>query len=88
MIKLYTKTQCQHCGSAKQFLQTKNINFQEINVDTNPAAREFLVSQGHRSVPQFYVANRLLVAGGWDQLRTMTTDAIIDLITQDQPPTQ
>lgn len=80
MITVYSKHNCPYCVNAKQFLENKNINYQEVNIESDAAAREFILSQGHRSVPQIYVGNRLLVAGGWQGLSRLTTQEILDLI--------
>lgn len=82
MIRMYTRTQCAHCASAKELLTARNINFQEINIEQDPQARDFLLAQGHRSVPQFYVGKELLVSGGWTGLRGLTTEQLIDRISQ------
>ncbi len=80
MIKVYSKNNCPHCINAKQFLENKNINYQEINIETDTEAREFILSQGHKSVPQIYVGDRLLVSGGWQGLSKLTTEQILDRI--------
>lgn len=80
MITMYSKNDCAHCASAKQFLENRNINFNVVNIDHDPAAREFVVSRGHRSLPQFYVGSQQLISGGWDQLRRLTADDIMDTV--------
>lgn len=80
MITVYSKTNCPHCVNAKQFLENKNINYQEVNIEHDAAAREFILSQGHRSVPQIYVGDRLLVQGGWSGLSALSTPEILDRI--------
>lgn len=80
MITVYSKTHCPHCVSAKQFLESRNINYQDINIETDTEAREFILSQGHKSVPQIYVGDRLLVSGGWQGLNQLTTEQILDRI--------
>ena len=81
MITVYSRTQCAFCDSAKQFLQSRNINYREINIDVDPIAREFVQAQGHRTVPQFYVGQRLLVSGGWTELSKLSAAEILDRIT-------
>ena len=76
MLTVYSKTQCPHCVNAKNFLKAKNIEFEEKNIETDDAAREFILKEGHRSVPQIYCGNRLFVEGGWAGLSTMTKEEI------------
>lgn len=77
MLTVYSKTVCPYCVQAKNYLIAKNINFKEINIETDTTAREFVQAQGHRSVPQIYYQGKLFVEGGWQGLSKMTTDDII-----------
>lgn len=54
-----------YCTQAKRFLTEKGIAYTEINVDEDEAAHQFLISQGHRTVPQLYKDGKLLVEGGY-----------------------
>ena len=76
MLTIYSKTQCPNCVHAKNFLKAKNIEFEEKNIETDYEAREFILEQGHRSVPQIYLGDRLFVEGGWTGLSTMTVEEI------------
>ena len=80
MLTIYSKTQCPNCVNAKNFLRARQIDFEEKNIETDNEAREFLLSQGHRSVPQIYFGNRLFVEGGWTGLSKMSKDEIRDSI--------
>ena len=80
MITVYSKNNCPYCVNAKQFLQNKNINYQEVNIENDAQARAFILEQGHKSVPQIYVGDRLLVSGGWQGLSKLTTEEILNLI--------
>lgn len=72
MITIYSKKSCTYCDQAKALLTSKNIPFTEIRVDEDPAAREFIVSEGHRTVPQIYQDGRLFVQGGFQGLRALS----------------
>lgn len=76
MIKVYSKEGCPQCVKAKEILKRHGYSFEEVRIDQNPAEREFLISQGHRSVPQLYVDESLLVEGGYPALEKMTTKQI------------
>jgi glutaredoxin len=65
---------------AKQYLDTNGFEYEEIRVDTNPEAREFLISEGHRTMPQIYNNGKLLVAGGGQALVRMNPDMVRKLI--------
>ena len=80
MITVYSKPLCHYCTMAKQYLETNGFEYEEIRVDTNPEAREFLISEGHRTMPQIYNNGKLLVAGGGQALVRMDPKMVRELI--------
>ena len=62
-IVVYTKNNCPECVKTKEFLDSKKIEYTIVDVVEEPSAREFLMSQGLRSVPQIYVDGKLTVGG-------------------------
>lgn len=80
MLTIYSKTQCPNCVNAKNFLNAKGIEFEEKNIEEDHEAREFILDQGHRSVPQIYFGHRLFVEGGWAGLSKMTKEEIQESI--------
>jgi alkyl hydroperoxide reductase subunit F len=76
MITVYSKNQCHYCDQAKAYLKSKNINYREINIETDPEAREFVIDQGHRTMPQIYMDGKIFVKGGWQGLSKMTAEDI------------
>jgi glutaredoxin 3 len=77
-LTVYSKTVCPFCVNAKNFLKSKNIPFEEINIEDNPEAREFIVTKGHRTVPQIYFNGELFVEGGFQGLSKLTEADIRD----------
>ena len=80
MITVYSKPLCGYCDMAKDYLKKNNIQYEEIRVDTNPEAREFLINEGHRTMPQIYHDGKLLVAGGGMALVRMDPNQVKKLI--------
>ena len=80
MLTIYSKHNCPYCDMAKKYLQSKNINFREVNIQENTEAREFMLEEKHRSVPQIYYMGKLFVQGGWEGLSKMSTDDILNEI--------
>ena len=76
MLTLYTKNNCGYCLQAKALLNNNDIPYMEVNVDNEPLALEFLVGEGHRTMPQIYPNGKLFVEGGFTGLSTMGADAI------------
>jgi len=76
MIKVYSKEGCSYCDQAKALLTRHGFIYDEIRIDEDDVAKDFLVGQGHRSVPQLYVNESLLVEGGFQGLKEMTIKQI------------
>ena len=77
MLTIYSKNNCPYCVQAKNYLKSKNINFQEINIEQDSESREFIQAQGHRTVPQIYMDGKIFVEGGWTGLSKMSADDIL-----------
>jgi glutaredoxin 3 len=63
MITVYSKNNCPFCDRAKALLESKGVPFKVIKMEENSGAREFLMEQGLRSVPQIFKAGVLLPGG-------------------------
>jgi glutaredoxin len=67
MITVYSKNNCPFCDRAKALLENKGVEYTVVNIEEAPEARELLVDQGLRSVPQIFNDGELL-AGGYQGL--------------------
>ena len=76
MIKVFSKEGCPQCVQAKALLARHGYEYEEVRIDLDEDARNFLVNAGHRAVPQLYVDDALLVEGGFEGLKNMTTKQI------------
>lgn len=76
MLKVYSKNNCPFCDKAKHLLETKGISFSEVKIDQDAEAREWLMEQGHRTVPQLYLGESLLVEGGYQGLSKLSDDEL------------
>ena len=74
MLTVYSKNNCPFCVQAKALLAKNSIVFEEVKIDENPDAREFIVAEGHRTVPQIYKDGKLLVEGGYTGLAKQTPE--------------
>ena len=68
MVTVYSKNNCPFCVQAKNLLKLKGIDFQEVKIDEDTTAKEFILSEGHRTVPQIYKDGQVLVEGGYQGL--------------------
>lgn len=60
-------------------LTQKGIQYEEIRVDQDPEAREFIINAGHRTVPQIYRDGQLFVEGGYQGLVKLDESAFQEL---------
>ena len=79
MLTLYTKDNCGFCMSAKALLLNRKIEFAEVNIDQDQEARKFVISEGHRTMPQIYQGEDLYVEGGFQGLREKLNQEDVDV---------
>lgn len=69
-VRVYTTTYCGYCVAAKRFLESKGVDYTEIDVTNDPEARAHLVdTTGQRTVPQIFVGDTHV--GGYTDLRAL-----------------
>ena len=67
MITVYSKNNCPFCDRAKALLESKEVPFKVVMMEEDPSAKEFLMDQGLRSVPQIF-KDGVLLPGGYQGL--------------------
>ena len=77
MITLYSKDHCPYCVKAKAYLISKKIEFTEVNIEHDVDAKAFLKKNGHKTVPQIYKGEELLVEGGCNGLLALSLDELM-----------
>lgn len=60
---VYSKEKCPNCTYAKNLLKSKGVDFTEVNIEQDAVAKEFLLQEGHKSVPQIYKDGELVQGG-------------------------
>ncbi|HHW55327.1 MAG: glutaredoxin family protein [bacterium] len=48
---IYTTPTCPYCDKVKEFLSQKGLVFEEVDVASDPQARQELIQKGYRGVP-------------------------------------
>lgn len=76
MLTVYSKNNCPFCDKAKHYLKTNGIEYEEIKIDEDLEAREWLIGQGHRTAPQIYYNGELFVEGGYQGLAKLNIEQI------------
>jgi len=67
-VKVYSTPTCPWCVRAKDYLKSKNIAFEDIDVSRDPqAAMEMVMKSGQRGVPVLDIDGEIVV--GFDQKR-------------------
>lgn len=74
MITVYSKNNCPYCVQAKSLLQLKGVEFEEVKIDEDVGAKDFILTEGHRTVPQIYQDGKLLVEGGFQGLKRQSQE--------------
>ena len=73
MITIYTKDNCQFCDMAKSLLESRDVAFNTINVSEKSEARDFLIENGYRSVPQIF-RGTTHIPGGYQGIAAMSEE--------------
>ncbi len=78
-VILYTRDYCAFCRHAKALLNSKGVDFEEIDISQDEAMQEKVWQLSHRrTVPQIFVDGRPL--GGFEELRELDTSGELDEI--------
>ena len=65
MIKIYSTENCHYCKQAKEYFESKGIDFESVDVGNDAIARQEMMDAGYSSVPILKINNETIV--GWDQ---------------------
>lgn len=78
LIEIYTTAFCPYCVRAKQLLDSKQLEYQEIRVDKDSKKLQEMLtrSNGRRSVPQIFIKGEGI--GGFDELYSLELDGQLD----------
>ena len=66
MYKVYGTRICLYCDKAENLLKTKDLPFEKIYIDEDDDAKDYIVKQGFKTVPQIWLDDKWI--GGYDDL--------------------
>ena len=66
MYKVYGTRICLYCDKAENLLKTKDLPFKKIYIDEDDDAKDYIVKQGFKTVPQIWLDDKWI--GGYDDL--------------------
>ena len=80
-LKIYTTDFCSWCDRAKRILESRGIEFEEINIHGNPAMRDEIEAlTGRRDVPQIFIQDQHI--GDDDDLAKLVQTGNLDKMLQ------
>jgi glutaredoxin 3 len=78
-ITIYTKNQCPYCVKAKKLFEKKQLEFNEIKVETDEMRNEVIKKSGGRmTVPQIFINEKHI--GGYDDLYAIDASGELDTL--------
>ena len=77
-IIIYTKNTCPFCVAAKNLLNNKTVEFQEVNIEGNVELLQEMIHKGngHRTVPSIFINGKHI--GGYDSLKSLEESGELD----------
>ncbi len=83
-VTIYTTGFCPFCYHAKKLLDSKGVEYDEIDVNMTPGAREEMMrrANGGYTVPQIFIDDHHV--GGCDELYALDSQAQLDPLLKPQ----
>lgn len=76
-VIVYSKDHCPYCDRAKQLLSHKQVKFEEIRIDLDPAQAQIMMERSQRrTVPQIFINDQHV--GGFDDLWALEQSGQLD----------
>ncbi|MER3447372.1 MAG: glutaredoxin [Candidatus Dadabacteria bacterium] len=76
-VVIYTTTYCPYCRAAKALLDSRGVEYEEIDLTKNPSAKRKITEEiGWKTVPIILINGNLI--GGYDQLRELEREGKLD----------
>ena len=82
-VLMYTTPWCGYCSAARELLQSKNVDFEEIDVSMDSKLRTEMIDKTNRtSVPQIFI-NEQHIGGYSDMAELEQKDELQSLLDTD-----
>ena len=84
-VTMYTTPWCGYCAAARSLLQSKKIDFEDIDVGMDARLRKTMTDlSGGTTVPQIFINDQPI--GGYSDMATLDEQGKLDqLLAQDIP---
>jgi thioredoxin reductase (NADPH) len=82
-VEIYTRDLCGYCRRAKQLLDSKGIDYTEINISDDPDQKQEMIerSDGSKTFPQIFIDDTHI--GGCDDLYQLEETGALDVMLDD-----
>ena len=79
-VEIYTSPLCGFCHMAQRLLDSKGVNYSEVDVLSNPDRKPEMIQRagGSRTVPQIFIGDRHV--GGNDDLQALERAGKLDAL--------
>lgn len=76
-VEMYATSFCRHCMDAREFLQSKGIDYEEYLLDLMPLEKDVMIKRcGQKSLPQIFINGQHI--GGLTDLRELDQRGELD----------
>lgn len=79
-VIIYSKSNCPACIKAKAMLDKIGVAYEVKMVDRDMDAMDFIVEQGHRTMPQLYKNGAIVVEGGYAGMESLGEQELYKLL--------
>ena len=84
-VKIYTTNYCPYCKKAKDLLNAKHVEYEEIDVTNNPDLRTELTQMtGRTTVPQIFINGKHI--GGYTDLERLNLAGTLNMMLGEGQP--
>jgi len=73
--KIYSRSDCGFCHAAKELLESKGLEYEEVDIDSDQNSRVMLKAKGFKTVPVIYLGEDHI--GGYTDLKAKLVDKTI-----------
>jgi glutaredoxin 3 len=83
IVLMYATAICPYCVRARQLLERKGVQFEEIRVDKDREQRKEMIQRSSRTtVPQIFIGD--LHIGGYDDMAALEAAGKLDALLEQQ----
>ena len=76
-VRIYTRALCGYCAAARELLDNKGVDYEELDTTLNAKLRAQMVEQsGRTTVPQIFIGDRHI--GGYDDMAALDAAGELD----------